>query len=746
MKLIRKIIWIAFLLCLAGALFFAGYYIAVTKNVSLCPEKLILSETQLRIYDDNAQPLQNTSAFFKKQSVNVKNIPAVTKNAFIATEDKRFFTHNGFDVKRIVKAAYNNLKSRSFKEGASTISQQLIKNTHLTQEKTFKRKLQEWKLTRKLEQMYTKDEILEKYLNSIYFGHNCFGLVSAAEFYFQKTPENLTLGESAILAGLVKSPNYYSPFKNPERCQKRKQSVLAAMLSNGMITEKERADAASEALPCNNEVYRGATGYMHFVFEELTDIAEQKGFSIGGNIEIFTYLDRSLQENVEKIVQQADLSCNKSIFIADNEKLAFKACVSDFGNTPRQPGSLIKPLLTYAPALEENLLSPATPILDEKIDYNGYTPENFDRTYHGYVSARECVEKSLNIPAVKVLSSLGLDKASEYMRRIGLPIDQEDKSLALALGGMKNGFTMQDIIQAYSVFPNHGYFEPTCFISGIRINGQFVYRRTHTKKRVFSEETAFLMTDMLHSTAKTGTAKKLRDLPFDIAAKTGTTGTKNNENRDAYALSYTTKDIVGVWLGNKDNAPIPYTGGSVPCNLLLQINQTLFDLYTAKDLPIKPFSKPSGVINVALDKNAYYATHTLELADDRAPISYRLHEWFKKDAVPHKKSTFFSNPHIVTPTLQLLNNKVVISFDKTSPTCYQYKIERYDYDTHSTLYLGDYTEHFVDETIDKDKNYVYSVTPIYKGNSGEKIILPTVNTNGLFSDHSEILQKNWWEY
>ena len=207
------------------------------------------------------------------------------------------------------------------------------------------------------------------------------------------------------------------------------------------------------------------------------------------------------------------------------------------------------------------VIADGCPILDEKINYSGYSPENFNGTYHGYVSIRECVEKSLNIPAVKVLDSLTLKKGVEYLKKLDLPICEGDESLALALGGMKKGYTLKDMITAYSTLQNGGVYEQCGFISSVRINGVTVYKKRKQAKRVFSKATACLMTDMLKTTVENGTAKKLRSLPFEIAAKTGTVGNENG-NTDAYALSYTTKDCAAVWLGNADNQKINYSGNA----------------------------------------------------------------------------------------------------------------------------------------------------------------------------------------
>ncbi|MBQ8343501.1 MAG: transglycosylase domain-containing protein [Clostridia bacterium] len=746
MKIIKKILWVGFLLFILATVFVLGYYVAVTKNVALDPQKLVLSEKNVVVYDQDSEPVKGVSAISRAQTVSIKDVPQHVKDAFVSTEDKRFYKHGGFDMLRIGRAVLNNVKAGAFKEGASTISQQLIKNTHLSQEKTVKRKLQEWKLTRQLEKRYEKDEILEKYLNTIYFGHSCFGIVAAADFYFQKTPSELTLSDGAILAGLVKSPNNYSPFKNPDRCQKRKESVLALMQANGKITENQRQTALGEPLPTRGVSFCN-TGFLHFVFDELTDLSARCGFTVGGNVEIETYLDQALQTELEELAKN-HTETDKTIMVLDNERRLFKGCVSSVGNIERLPGSLIKPLLVYAPALEENLLSPATPILDEKINYGGYAPENYGGAYHGYVSMREAVEKSLNVPAVKTLESVGIERAAKYMEGLRLPVEREDYSLALALGGMKNGFSLSDVSAAYSALANGGVFQPCGFIAKIKINGETVYQKSEEKTQVFSAQTAYLMSDVLKTTATNGTAKKLRSLPCEIAAKTGTVGTVNG-NTDAYALSYTAKDLVSVWLGNADNSKIEYTGGGLPCSFLLGINEYLCNHLTAKSIPQPKFLRPDGVKEIALDKTAYQQNHTLTLADDAAPSAYVFKELFKESAIPLNKSTSFSNPTITSPSLNVKNGVVHIVFDERTPQYYRYKIERTDDKKGVVLYDGNALKEFTDDTIEMNKRYIYTVTPIYENNVGKSITLPAVSTQeneNHTEKEEEMLGKNWWEY
>ncbi len=735
MKIIKTLFRFLLFLLLTLLLVGLGYYIAVTKEVKLSPEKLVFNERTITLYDNEGTPCRHLLDGRLKQNTPAKDIPKLVKQAFIDTEDRRFYRHNGYDIKRIAAATLHNAKAKRFKEGASTISQQLIKNTHLSQEKTIKRKLREWKLTRALEARYSKEEILERYLNSIYFGHGSFGITSAASFYFGKAPNELSLGEAALLAGLVQSPNRYSPFKSPEACARRKAVVLAVMEKNGSIDEHMRKQALLESLPSASSNRSG--GYATFVFDELSTLAEKYSFKIGGRIELYTYLDQGVQQKTQELADGYE-SSDKSLLVLDRSTHGFKACVSTLGNRPRLPGSLIKPLLVYAPAVEEDILSPATPILDEKINYGGYSPENYDGKYHGYISARECVEKSLNIPAVKTLECLTLPKATAYLEKLGLPVDNADKSLALALGGMKEGYPLKDIVAAYAAFANQGVYEPCGFLSQIKINGVTVYKKPTTATQVFSEATAYLTSDMLKSTVERGTAKKLRSLPFNVAAKTGTVGTKKG-NTDAYALSYTTRDVAAVWLGNADNGEITATGGGLPCDLLYALNEGLHERYQAVGQRIEPFSVCTQVQKVALDKATYYDTHTLSLADELSPPSSQFFELFKSSAIPLNKSTSYSNPHILAPRLILENNRVSICFDEGCPDYYRYKIDRYDYATHTTVYEGKYLPLFIDDGLLKNKNYVYTVTPFYEGRAGVPVTLPTVTTKGKeFPD-------DWWQ-
>lgn len=292
---------------------FATYFI-ITKDARLDENKLIGAGQKVIVCDGEGNEITDASITTQKTSVSLKNLNDHTINAFIASEDRTFFKHNGLNYKRMLKALFKNITSASFKEGASTISQQLIKNTHLSNDKTIRRKLNEIRLTKQLEKRYEKDEILEMYLNTIYFGHNCYGLQSAAQFYFDKKAENLSLNESATIVGLLTSPNNYSPFKNPEKCLKRRNTVLKAMLDCKYIDENIYNQAIQE--PINAVKTTKETGYANYlsaVFDELED-AGVDYYTLTDGCTIKTYLDAPTQ----KFIESVDYSCDNALIVTDN--------------------------------------------------------------------------------------------------------------------------------------------------------------------------------------------------------------------------------------------------------------------------------------------------------------------------------------------------------------------------------------------------------------------------------------------
>ncbi len=712
---------------IAAVLFAASvfYYLGVTAGVSLDPEKLVLETNYLHIYDKDGHEIETAAA---RADVPFGDFPDYLPNAFVAVEDKRFYSHGGFDVRRILKAAAKNLASFSFREGASTISQQLIKNTHLTSEKTLSRKLKELKLTRILEKNYTKEEILELYLNSIYFGHSAFGIGSASAFYFGKAPESLTPAESALLAALVRSPNRYSPFRDPQKCLQRRNFVLTLMKDQGYLSDAQYAEALEEPLPVSPAADRSGNAFLSLVCEEVSALFPNARSGELGALRVYTAYDPALQEVLESFEADSDLA----LLVRDNQRDVLKAYRATAGNLKRLPASTVKPLLVYAPAIEENLIAPATPVLDQRTDFGGYCPNDAGGASGMYMSVRYALSHSVNIPAVRILHSLGVEKGVSYLEKMGLGVEREDYSLALALGGMKEGFSLPALSDGYATLANGGTYAPCGAVLRVENgNGRTVYERKTAKKRVFSEETSFLVNDMLATAAREGTAKKLHSLPFSVSAKTGTAEGKTG-NLDAYTVAYTSEDVVAVWLGNRDNSPVAATGGGLPANFAKRVLEALYE----KSAPA-PFAPPAGVTRARYDGEEYEKNHKLILADPLSPVGNIREEYFKRDALPKETCTKFSRPTIQCPSVYLKNGTVCIVLCQAE--YYDYVVKRENRGNTTTIYSGKYSETICDSSVKNGESYLYTVIPYYKGNEGAPVTLPRVRLEAASPPD------DWWE-
>ncbi|MDE7082656.1 MAG: transglycosylase domain-containing protein [Clostridia bacterium] len=700
---------------LAATLFLT--YLIITKDAKLDSNKLIRPNQSIIICDENGNEIVSASVSNKHKSVEIENLSDNTVNAFIASEDRTFYTHKGLNYKRMFKALYTNIVSRSFKEGASTISQQLIKNTHLSNDKTIKRKLNEIRLTKQLERAYSKDEILEMYLNTIYFGHNCYGLQSAAEFYFDKKAEELSLTESATLVGLLTSPNNYSPFKNPEKSLQKRNTVLKSMLECGFISQNEYENAVETPLNAVQTINgEKNSSYINAVFDELETL-DINVYDLTEGCIIKTYLNPSLQGLIEEMNYDTD-----NAVIITSKQGGVNAFKSTIGDAKRQTGSTIKPVLVYAPAIEEKIVSPFTKILDEKVDFGGYSPENYDKKYHGYVTVADSLKYSYNIPAVKTLNSLTINTAEKYLTRMNITLEDDEKNLSLALGGMKYGLSLKEIADRYSVFQRGGTYAPSRFIQEIiSRDGKTIYRAEEFKNPVFSAGTCSLMNEMLIATSKSGTAKSLANLKYDVATKTGTCGNADG-NTDAYAISYTSEHCIGVWLGDKDNKRLKITGGGDCCDYVEDILNALYDENTPQKLDIS-----SGTSTVKIDAEDYYNNNKIIIADDLSPKLNVLEVKVLSGNEPKEKSTKFSSPSIATPAISVQNGEVNIQLCQTK--YYAYLIKRRFNGQNEVIFDGNWQETIKDTP--SEGCYEYTVTPYYFDGQnkiyGKEISLPPVN-------------------
>ena len=534
-------------------------------------------------------------SYSKQQTgyIELKNLQQHTIDAFVVVEDKRFFEHNGIDFKRIVGAMAENAKQGKYAEGASTITQQLIKNTQLSNEKTLKRKVSEIKLALDLEKTWTKEQILEAYLNKIYFGNNIYGLQNASWFYFGKDASELSVAQSAMLAGIINAPSQYNPITNLTSAKKRAQLVLSLMLKNNKISVATYEQAKNEELVIvQNTKQNIKNTYEDQAIKEACKILEmtEQEFLSGG-YQIATYKNQDLQNKIEGQIKsglfapknQAGISPDTLMMICDNSQ---KSIVAYFGQSEkdltqikRQPGSCIKPIFSYAPAIEKQIISSDSKILDEKVEIDNYSPSNFQEKYYGWVSAGFALEKSLNVPALKLANYVGLENCKEFSKKLGIEFAPEDTGYALALGGFTNGVTLKDLCTAYSCFATDGKFEELCFVKEIyNKDGKLVFSRQKNLKQAIKTETAKEITNMLKQTAKTGTAKKLVGL--DLASKTGTvqSSVSPQKNTDAINVSYNNKYTYGAWQGNTSGEAglldAEINGGTYPTLLIKTIAES----------------------------------------------------------------------------------------------------------------------------------------------------------------------------
>lgn len=646
------------------------------RSTSLDIYAMTSNNTGVYLYDKDGVQLNNL-VNGDKEIIDISTLPDYVLNAFIDTEDKRFYAHSGYDIRRIFKAALVNIKSGSKRQGASTITQQLIKNTLLTSDKTYKRKLKELILSIKTEKEFSKDEILDMYLNTIYFGNNSYGIQNASKMYFNKDATKLSIAESATLAGIIKSPARYSPTNNKDNCKKRRDLVLKLMYDNDHISDHEYNEAISSEIELNPYNNGYVNSYQQMALKEASNILNliEKDI-VKGQYQIYTYLDRNVQDMLEVNLQSSVKNIqdyNKitadhlSICCDKNAKILAYVGSSkyDLSEMKRQPASVLKPLAVYLPCMIHNILTPATPINDEPLS-GEYSPQNPDKTFHGWINTREAVEKSLNVPAVKCIDYLGVDKSVEFCRSLQLPISDADKNYSLALGCVSDGVKPLSLLSAYSVLYNNGKYTPCRFVEKIvDSDGKIIYQDNISAQQICSDDDAYLMTDMLKTSARSGTAKALNSLDFDVASKTGTAGNSDG-NSDLWNISYTNSIALLNWIGDAsghENLPLNITSGKYPTIIA---KNTLSDYYKETEKPT--FAVPDGIAEIVLDKEEYYTNHKIVRANDDYPERFTFSEIFKVSNLPAKASTEQTD---INFCVNLANKKVTLSFECSPTSTYE---------------------------------------------------------------------------
>ncbi len=610
------------------------------------------------IYDRNDQPYQNLQGEENRQTLMSEQIPENVKNAFIAIEDKRFYDHPGVDIFGVLRAVREVISNQNLNgSGGSTITQQLIKLTHLTSEKTIQRKFDEWVLALQLEQVYSKDQILTSYLNKVNF-HGSEGIQAASRQYFGKNIEELNLGQIAILAAVPNSPSYFDPYTydetneirrnengqiilNPNN-QTRALNVINEMQDQGYIIQDE-AEAARQIIKTNpglvvnnpNKTYSYFTDAVYYSL--VNDIQEALNMSEDEAVKYINTTGLKIYSTVDPTVQTAleQASLNDNLFpgqsenavivseatgetylpevgatIINNEdggvvgivggrnektSLSLNRATSQF-----QVGSSTKPLTTYGPALEEKIITLASIFNDEPININGWQPQNSELTFIGPTTVRNALKESINTIAVQVNQKLGIPKSMEYAQKLGLTISEGDNnSAALALGGYVEGQSTEQMASAYSTFARNGdYIAPYLYYEVQDNNGAIIVSHNPTKEKVFSPETSFLITDVLKQASNGGTTT-INVNGTEIAGKTGTIDNQLNAWYCGYSPTYS----MAVWYGY-DTGSVNVNGTEYPLNIGIfggdkpgpaALFENVFNTIEV-NTKTKTFTKPSTIV------------------------------------------------------------------------------------------------------------------------------------------------------
>ncbi|SHE91010.1 transglycosylase domain-containing protein [Alkalibacter saccharofermentans] len=524
--------------------------------------------------------------------VTLDRIPEDLKNAIVAVEDNRFYIHNGFDLVGITRAFLTNFRAGTISEGASTITQQLARNIfeEISTEKTAARKIKEIKTAVMLEKRFGKEQILEMYLNEIYLGGGAYGVQEASVRYFGKNVWELNLAQCALIAGLPQAPSAYQPDVYFDRAKARQEKVLQRMVEEGFITEDASVGAKAEELEIRNSSSEEKVGrykknyeaFIRTVIDEYTEIYKDANYidkdqearsealeSLKRDgLRIYTSINAKIQEkaveSVSLAIENYSLTEATGAIVTIDAKngaiLAYYGGTSDidFASTPRQPGSTLKPLI-YSAALQEGIIQENTLLVDRRTDFNGYSPSNFSNRYYGYVTIRQALVQSLNIPAVQTMNDLGIEKTLSYLEEMGIQtIDKEDFRLPTALGGMTYGVTPLDMATAYTIFANGGAkTDPWSILSVDGSNGRNIYRKNLSQTEddnIIDEDIAEYISGILVDNVVRGTGKNAGN-KFVTGGKTGT----SSESKDLWFVGFTGNATTSIWLGNPDRKGI---GGS----------------------------------------------------------------------------------------------------------------------------------------------------------------------------------------
>jgi penicillin-binding protein 2A len=546
--------------------------------------------------------------------VPIDQIPKHVQNAFIAIEDERFYEHAGVDFFSVLRALYKDTIAMQKVEGASTITQQLVKNVFLTNDKTWLRKTKEVMGAIYLERKVSKQKILEYYLNEIYFGHGVYGIEKAAQYFFGKNVQSLTVSEGALLAAIPKAPSHYSPIDHPEQAKERRNLVLAKMHELDMINAQEMTSLQGRTigLEQGDAVERPwIETYVDLVLKEAEEkyhISHKEIYR--GGYKIVTGIDPTIQQIAYSQFQDdayfngSTTGTEGSFVLMDEKTGAIVAAIGgrDFKRgdinrvlVKRQPGSVMKPIAVYGPALELDNYEPYSLLEDEKRTYEGdYTPENYDGKYDGEITMYDALKESKNATPVWLLNEIGIPYSKEFLNKMGIDLPN-DNNLALALGGLNEGVTPLEMVKSYRAFVHGGQIiEPFTIYQIQNRDGEVIHEVEQKETQIFSKQNAWYMTSMLKAVVESGTATA-GEYHKGLAGKTGSTQHPHKPSgyKDAWFVGYTPEYVGAVWMGydHSDEEHYLKTGSSAPTRLMKNI---LTEIDSQQSLA-SAFPKPTDV-------------------------------------------------------------------------------------------------------------------------------------------------------
>ncbi|MFH2033414.1 MAG: penicillin-binding protein 1A, partial [Candidatus Margulisiibacteriota bacterium] len=579
-----------------------------------------------------------------RRVVPLSKISPILQQAVVAIEDERFYKHAGVDFFGIGRAFTKNLLRGRIVQGASTITQQLARNIFLTHQKTLTRKLAEAFLAFQIERRFSKEEILELYLNQIYFGHNCYGVESASQLYFDKHADELTLGEATMLAGLIEGPELFSPYKNQTLALRQQRIVLQKMIDLRMINKETAVEAAQTPIKLYpNNIKRLGNMAPYFISDLMKDLVDKYGEEVvyKGGLKVTTTIDPNMQAAAERVVENFMAAEGKkynfsqiALVAIDPRTGQIKAMVggADFKESQfnhatqakRPPGSSFKPFV-YTAAVNRGM-SPGTILSDRpttfKVTPNRWNPQgtwkpmNFDRKFHGNVTMRTALERSYNLPAIKTLEMVGINAVINMAHRMGIESDIEP-AMAIALG--VSDVTLLEMTSAYGVLATGGMrTPPVSIIKVVDRNKKTIFEDKSEGKRVLDENTAAVMVDMMKGVLTRGTGVQ-GQIGRPAAAKTGT----SQDMKDAWFIGFTPQLVAGVWVGNDDNRPMQRVAEVSVCPRIWKE----FMKVAMQNYPVEDFVRPAGLVPVRICLSSGMVANEY-CPSDKVATEY----FFKKDA------------------------------------------------------------------------------------------------------------------